>query len=66
MRSPFLRRFRILFSLILLICFILAFSDFKDLIPSAYINILTWPQFIPSILNGRVISEKPIAPGSST
>jgi ferredoxin len=50
MRSPFLRRFRILFSAIVLICFILVFVDFKNLIPADYINILLSIQFIPSLL----------------
>ncbi len=50
MRSPNLRRFRILFSAIVLICFIAVFLDFKNLIPSKYINILTAFQFIPSLM----------------
>jgi len=50
MRSPNLRRFRILFSSILLICFILVFIDFKNLIPAKYFNILISLQFIPSLL----------------
>lgn len=49
MRSPNLRRFRILFSAIILICFIVVFIDFKNLIPSKYINILLSFQFIPSL-----------------
>ena len=50
MRSPFLRRFRILISAIVFICFFLVFADFRHLIPSKYINILLYLQFIPSIL----------------
>jgi ferredoxin len=50
MRSPNLRRFRILFSAILLICFIIVFVDLKNLIPTNYINILISLQFIPSLL----------------
>jgi len=50
MRSPFLRRFRILFSALVFICFFIVFADFKYLIPSKYINIVLSLQFIPSIL----------------
>jgi NAD-dependent dihydropyrimidine dehydrogenase PreA subunit len=50
MRSPFLRRFRILFSAIIFICFFVIFVDFTHLIPSKYINILLYLQFIPSLL----------------
>lgn len=48
MRSPFLRSFRIIFSSLILVCFILVFSDFKNIIPAKYINILIYLQFIPS------------------
>lgn len=48
MRTPFLRTFRIIFSALLLICFIIAFSDFRNLIPTGWVNILTYLQFIPS------------------
>ncbi|HOP00233.1 MAG TPA: 4Fe-4S binding protein [Bacteroidales bacterium] len=50
MRSPLLRKIRILFSAIILICFILVFIDYKDLIPTKYINILMSLQFVPSML----------------
>lgn len=50
MRSPNLRRFRIFFSAIILICFIAVFIDFRNLIPSKYINGLLAFQFFPSIL----------------
>jgi len=50
MRSPFLRRFRILFSALVFICFFILFTDIKYLIPAKYINILLAFQFIPSIL----------------
>jgi ferredoxin len=50
MRSPFLRNFRIAFSAIILICFFAVFSDFKNLIPPRYINILIYLQFVPSAL----------------
>jgi ferredoxin len=48
MRSPFLRSFRIFFSTLVLICFILVFSDFKNIIPPRYINYLLAFQFVPS------------------
>lgn len=50
MRSHFLRRFRIFFSALVFICFFVVFVDFTHLIPSKYINILTWLQFTPSFL----------------
>ncbi|MCX6332980.1 MAG: 4Fe-4S binding protein, partial [Bacteroidia bacterium] len=50
MRSHNLRRFRILFSAIVLICFVFVFIDFKNLVPSKYINILLSLQFIPSFM----------------
>ncbi len=50
MRSPFLRRFRILFASLVIICFFVLFADFRYLIPSKYINILLTFQFIPSIM----------------
>ena len=50
MRSPVLRRIRILISTLIFICFFLVFVDFKSLIPSAYINSLLFLQFIPSFL----------------
>ncbi|HBE41768.1 MAG TPA: 4Fe-4S ferredoxin [Bacteroidales bacterium] len=50
MRSPFLRSFRIFFSALILICFFVVFADFRYFIPTKYINILLWLQFIPSIL----------------
>jgi ferredoxin len=49
MRSPFLRRFRILISAIVFICFFIVFVDFRHLIPSKYINIVLYLQFVPSI-----------------
>ena len=48
MTSPFLRRFRIVFSAVVLICFFLVFIDFRSLIPAKYINYLLYLQFIPS------------------
>jgi polyferredoxin len=50
MTSPALRNLRIALSTIILICFFLAFADFRSLIPSSYINILLYLQFTPSVL----------------
>jgi len=50
MKTPFLRKFRILFSAVVFICFFLVFVDLKNLIPVNYINILLSLQFIPSLL----------------
>ena len=49
MTSSFLRRFRIVFSAIVFICFFLVFVDFRSLIPAKYINYLLYLQFIPSL-----------------
>jgi len=50
MSSSVLRRLRIVFSTLVFIFFVLAFVDFKSLIPSEYINDLMFLQFIPSVL----------------
>ena len=50
MTSILLRRFRIVFSTIVFICFFLVFIDFKSLFPLQYINYLTYLQFIPSAI----------------
>ncbi len=50
MTSSFLRKFRILFSSIVLICFLFAFADFRAVIPEKYINYLLYLQFVPSVL----------------
>jgi polyferredoxin len=50
MRSPFLRNFRIFFSAVILVCFLAVFSDFRHMVPTKYINILTYLQFVPSAL----------------
>jgi ferredoxin len=50
MRSHLLRKFRILFSTLLFICFFLVFVDFKSFIPTDYTNILLFLQFVPSVL----------------
>jgi polyferredoxin len=50
MTSSFLRKFRIGFSAVVLVCFILVFADFRSLIPEKYINYLIYLQFIPSVI----------------
>ena len=50
MSSPVLRRIRILFSSVFFICFFLIFIDFRSLIPTDYVNILLYLQFVPSVL----------------
>lgn len=61
MSSSLLRRFRIIFSTLVFIFFVLVFVDFKSLIPSKYINILLYLQFIPSFL--KFYSLKTLAAG---
>ena len=50
MRSPLLRRSRIVFSTIVLILSILIFTDFKSLIPTGSYNTILFFQFIPSLI----------------
>ncbi len=50
MISPFLRRFRIVFSALILISFILIFIDFRSYIPVSYTNSVLYLQFIPSVI----------------
>jgi len=50
MTSSFLRKFRIVFSAVVLICFVLVFIDFRSLIPVKYINYLLYLQFVPSAI----------------
>jgi ferredoxin len=50
MTSSFLRKFRIGFSAVVLVCFILVFADFRSLIPEKFINYLLYLQFIPSVI----------------
>jgi polyferredoxin len=50
MRSPVLRRIRIVFSTLFFICFFLVFVDFKSLIPTEYFNIILFLQFVPSAI----------------
>jgi polyferredoxin len=50
MRSPLLRRTRIVFSSLILISFFAVFADIRHLIPTDYISKLMFLQFIPSIV----------------
>jgi polyferredoxin len=50
MTSSFLRKFRIVFSAVVLVCFVLVFIDFRSLIPVKYINYLLYLQFVPSAI----------------
>jgi len=50
MRSPLLRRIRIAFSSLILICFIAVFADITHAIPAEFINKLMFLQFIPSVI----------------
>lgn len=50
MRSPLLRKFRVLFASIVFIFFFIVFADFRNIIPARYINDLIWIQFVPSAL----------------
>ena len=50
MRSPLLRRIRILISTLIFLCFFIVFVDFKSFIPSNYTNVLLFLQFTPSFL----------------
>jgi ferredoxin len=59
MVSSFLKKFRVAFSVIVLIFFTLVFVDYKSLIPEKFINYLLYLQFIPSLL--KYIDLKTIA-----
>jgi ferredoxin len=61
MTSSLLRKFRIGFSAVVLICFIFVFEDYRSLIPLKYINYLLYLQFIPSLL--KYIDLKTMAAG---
>jgi polyferredoxin len=51
MRSPLLRRIRIVVSTVFFICFFMLFIDLRHLIPVDYFSKLTYLQFLPSIVN---------------
>ncbi len=59
MTSSFLRRFRIVFSAVILVFFIFSFVDFRNLMPEKYIKYLLYLQFVPSII--KFIDIKSIA-----
>ena len=61
MTSSYLRKFRIGFSAVVLVCFILVLADFRSLIPEKYINYLLYLQFVPSVI--KYIDLKTIAAG---
>jgi len=61
MISPLLRKLRTGFSVIVLICFIFVFADFRSVIPEKYISYLLYLQFIPSLI--RYIDLKTMAAG---
>jgi polyferredoxin len=61
MTSSFLRKFRIGFSAVILVCFILVFTDFRSLIPEKFINYLLYLQFIPSVI--KYVHLKTLAAG---
>lgn len=61
MTSSNLRRFRIAFSAIVLICFIIIFVDYSHVIPAGYIDYLLYLQFIPSFI--RYIDLKTLVAG---
>ena len=50
MKSPLLKRFRVLFAVLFFISVLALFVDFKNVIPSKFYNILLSLQFIPSLL----------------
>ena len=50
MRSPVLRRIRIVVSAVIFICFFMIFTDLRHIIPSDYVNKLIFLQFIPSFI----------------
>lgn len=50
MTSSFLKRFRIGFSVVVLICCTFIFIDFRSVIPEAYKNYLLYLQFVPSVI----------------
>jgi hypothetical protein len=51
MRSPLLRRIRIVVSTVFFICFFMLFIDLRHLIPVDYISKLNYLQFLPSVVN---------------
>lgn len=61
MTSSFLRKFRVVFSVIVLTCFLVVFWDFRSLVPEKFINYLLFLQFIPSLI--KYIDIKTMAAG---
>jgi ferredoxin len=50
MRSPVLRRIRIVISAVIFVCFFMIFIDLRHIIPAEYISKLMFLQFIPSFV----------------
>ena len=61
MTSSFLRKFRIGFSVVVLLCFVFIFVDYRSLIPESYKNYLLFLQFIPSLI--KFLDLKTLAAG---
>ncbi len=61
MTSSFLRKFRTGFSVVVLICFVLVFVDYRSLIPESYKNYLLFLQFVPSVI--KFLDLKTLAAG---
>jgi polyferredoxin len=61
MTSSFLRKFRIGFSVVILLCFVFIFVDYRSLIPENYKNYLLFLQFIPSLM--KFLDLKTLAAG---
>ena len=50
MKSPWLRKFRILIASVVFLAFFAALADFKNLIPAKYLGYLLYLQFVPSAI----------------
>jgi ferredoxin len=61
MTSSFLRRFRIVFSAVILVLFISVFIDLRSILPETYIKYILYLQFIPSVI--KFCDLKTIAAG---
>jgi ferredoxin len=59
MRSPILRRIRIVVSAVIFVCFFMIFTDLRHIIPADYVNGLMFLQFIPSVV--KFLSIKTLA-----
>lgn len=50
MRSPLLKRIRVVIAALFFICFFIVFADFRSIVPTEYFDILLFLQFAPSLL----------------